>query len=174
MAKLEQREQKKPSLPALLIKGAFAAALILLGLNWPRLLAGKSALIERDYSESIYQAIRRGISAVTSLVPFSIAEFLLYALVVGVSLLLLTRLVQLILRKIPFRRLLGMIASILLAGGIVLNLFYATWGFNYFREPLAARMACQSSRLQTSPLATTGTATASRMRAIHSQCAGGR
>ena len=140
MAKLEQSEQKKPSLPALLIKGAFAAALILLGLSWPRLLAGKSALIEQDYSESVYQTIRRGISAITSLVPFSIAEFLLYAIVIGVSLLLLTRLVQLILRRIPFRRLIGTIASILLAGGIVLNLFYVTWGFNYFREPLAARM----------------------------------
>ena len=140
MAKLEQSKQKKPSIPALLIKGAFAAALILLGLGWPRLLAGKSALIERDYSESIYQAIRRAISSVTSLVPFSIAEFLLYALVIGISVLLLTRLVQLILRKIPFRRLIGTIASILLAGGIVLNLFYVTWGFNYFREPLSARM----------------------------------
>ena len=140
MAKLEQTKQKKPSIPALLIRSAFAAVLILLGLSWPRLLAGKSALIERDYSESTYQAIRRAISAVTSLVPFSIAEFLLYALVVGISLLLLTRLVQLILRKIPFRRLIGTIASILLAGGIALNLFYATWGFNYFREPLAARM----------------------------------
>ena len=140
MAKLEQSKQKKPSIPALLIKSAFAAALILLGLSWPHLLAGKSALIERDYSESIYQTIRRAISAVTSLVPFSIAEFLLYALVVGISVLLLTRLVQLILRKIPFRRLIGTIASILLTGGIVLNLFYATWGFNYFREPLAARM----------------------------------
>lgn len=140
MANLEQCKQKKPSLPALLIKGAFAAALILLGLNWPRLLAGKSALIEQQYSESIYQAIRRGISAVTSLVPFSIAEFLLYFLVIGISILLCIRLIQLILRKIGFRRFLGTIASILLAGGIVLNLFYATWGFNYFREPLAARM----------------------------------
>ena len=140
MAKLEQNNKNKPSFPALLIKGAIAFALILLGLSWPRLLAGKSALIERDYSESIYQAIRRGISAVTSLVPFSFAEFLLYFLVIGISALLLTRLVQLILRKISFRRVIGTIASILLAGGIVLNLFYVTWGFNYSREPLATRM----------------------------------
>ena len=140
MANLEQCKQKKPSLPALLIKGAFAAALILLGLNWPRLLAGKSALVEQQYSESIYQTIRRGISAVTSLVPFSIAEFLFYFLVIGISILLCIRLIQLLLRKIRFRRFLGTIVSILLAGGIVLNLFYVTWGFNYFREPLATRM----------------------------------
>ncbi|MEN6634746.1 MAG: DUF3810 domain-containing protein [Clostridiaceae bacterium] len=140
MAKLEQGKQNKPGFVALFIKSAVAAALILLGLSWPRLLAGKSALMEQYYSESIYQAIRRGISAISSLVPFSIAEFLLYFLVIGISVLLLTRLIQLILRKIKFRRLLGTIASILLAGGIVLNLFYATWGFNYFREPLATRM----------------------------------
>ncbi len=140
MAKLEQSKQKKLSTPALLIKSAFAVVLILLGLSWPRLLANHSAWIEQHYSEGIYPCIRRAISAVTSLVPFSIAEFLLYALVIGISLLLLMRLVQLILRKIPFRRWIGSIASILLAGGIVLNLFYATWGFNYFREPLATRM----------------------------------
>lgn len=140
MTNLEHSKQKRPNLPALFIKSAFAAALILLGLNWPRLLAGKSALIERDYSESIYQTIRRGISSITSLVPFSIAEFLLYFLVIGIFILLSIRLIQLILRKIRFRRFLGTIVSILLAGGIVLNLFYATWGFNYFREPLATRM----------------------------------
>ena len=140
MTSLEQSKQKRPNLPALFIKSAFAAALILLGLNWPRLLAGKSALIERDYSESIYQTIRRGISSITSLVPFSIAELLLYFLVIGIFILLSIRLIQLILRKIRFRRFLGTIVSILLAGGIVLNLFYATWGFNYFREPLATRM----------------------------------
>ena len=140
MAKLEQNKQNKPGYVALFIKSAVAAALILLGLCWPRLLAGKSALIEQRYSETIYQAIRRGISAVTSQVPFSIAEFLLYFLVIGISVLLLTRLIQLILRKIKLRRLLGTIVSVLLAGGIVLNLFYATWGFNYFREPLATRM----------------------------------
>jgi len=140
MTNLEQSKNKRPDLSALFIKSAFAAALILLGLNWPRLLAGKSALIERDYSESIYQTIRRGISSITSLVPFSIAEFLLYFLVIGIFILLSIGLIQLILRKIRFRRFLGTIVSILLAGGIVLNLFYATWGFNYFREPLATRM----------------------------------
>lgn len=140
MTNLEQSKQKRPDFPALFIKSAFAAALILLGLNWPRLLAGKSALIERDYSESIYQTIRRGISSITSLVPFSIAEFLLYFLVIGIFILLSIGLIQLILRKIRFRRFLGTIVSILLAGGIVLNLFYATWGFNYFREPLSTRM----------------------------------
>ncbi len=117
-----------------------AAALILLGLGWPRLLAGQSALVERCFSESAYQTIRRAIAAVTSLAPFSVAEFLLYALCVGVAALLTVRLVQILCRRIAFSRLLGTLASILLMLGVILNAFYATWGFNYFRAPLAERM----------------------------------
>ena len=124
----------------ILVRACFAAGLIALGLSWPRLLAGKSAWVERHYSEGIYPPIRRAISAVTGLVPFSIAEFLLYFLVIGVSVLLLVRFIQLVRRRIKLSRLLRTLASVLLAGGIVLNLFYATWGFNYFREPLAKRM----------------------------------
>ena len=140
MTKRETKNKTHVGIAGILVRAGAAAALILLGLNWPRLLAGKSAWIESNYSEGIYPAIRRAISAVTSLVPFSVAEFLLYFLVVGISALLLVRVIQLLLRKIKFSRLLGTLASLLLAVGIVLNLFYATWGFNYFREPLAKRM----------------------------------
>lgn len=131
---------EKNKFGSLITKSAAAVALMILGLCWPRLMTGKSIWIESHYSESIYQTIRREISAVTSLVPFSIAEFLLYFLVLGSIALLVTRLIQLILRKIKIHRLLGSIASILLVCGIILNLFYVTWGFNYFREPLATRM----------------------------------
>ena len=140
MTKRETNQKTRSGVAGILLRAVFAAGLILLGLNWPRILAGKSAWIEQHYSEGIYVPIRRAISAITSLVPFSLAEWLLYFLVVGIFALLLVRLIQLFLRKIKFSRLVRMLASILLAGGIVLNLFYATWGFNYFREPLAKRM----------------------------------
>ncbi|MEZ4508466.1 MAG: DUF3810 domain-containing protein [Eubacteriales bacterium] len=117
-----------------------AIALLALGLSWPRLLSGKAAWIERVYSEGIYPWIRRLIAAVTRIVPFSIAEFLLYGIVVSIALLLVIRLAQLVFARNGFTRLMRSLASILLAGGIVLNLFYLTWGFNYFREPLAERM----------------------------------
>jgi hypothetical protein len=140
MAKRETKNKTNKSAGRIITRAGFAAALILLGLSWPKLLAGKSAWIEQHYSEGIYQPIRRVISAITSLVPFSLAEWLLYALIVFVAALMVKRLIQLLLRKIHFFRLLYSIASLLLAAGIVLNLFYATWGFNYFREPLAQRM----------------------------------
>lgn len=120
-----------------------AAILLCVGLNWPKLLAGKSALIEKYYSEGVYQPIRRAIASVTSLVPFSIAELLLYALTFGALALLLVRFFRMVLKKVPFRRFAGAVASIFLAAGIILNLFYVTWGFNYLREPLSARMGLE-------------------------------
>ena len=98
-----------------------AGALLLLGLSWPNLLANRNAWVEQYYSESIYQTIRRAISAVTSLVPFSVAEWLFYALTVGIPLLLLIRTGQMIFRRISWRRLLQTVASILLAGAIVIS-----------------------------------------------------
>ena len=145
MAKMEKTKNARTGFLAIALRFAAAAALIILGLSWPRLLAGQSAWIEQHYSEGIYQPIRRAISAVTSVVPFSIAEFVLYGLIVGAAVLILTRLMQLLFRKIRFSRLVGSIVSILLTGGIILNLFYVTWGFNYFREPLAQRMGLSVS-----------------------------
>ena len=140
MANKKQSVYKSARWMPLFWRLGIATALILLGVSWPRLLAGKSAWIEQHYSESIYQGIRRAISAVTSLVSFSIVEWILYALVIGIPLVLIIRFVQLLLRKIAFRKLASTIASILLTAGIILNLFYVTWGFNYFREPLSERM----------------------------------
>ena len=137
---MTKRLETKHGYQAIFIRGGLAAAFLLLGLSWPRLLDNHRAWIEQHYSEGIYPSICRAISAVTSLVPFSTAEFLFYFLIIFITVLLLKRLIQLIMRKMKFSRLIGTVVSILLAGGIVLNLFYATWGFNYFRESLAKRM----------------------------------
>lgn len=121
-------------------KVSISIALGALGLSWPSLLANRSAWIETHYSETVYQSIRRVISAVTSLVPISIAELLIYALALLIPALIIWRILQTALRRITFPRLLQTLASVLLAAAIVLNLFYFTWGFNYFREPLSKRM----------------------------------
>lgn len=138
-----EKNRRTARLGGVVVRFAAAFALASLGLSWPRILVGQSAWVEARYSEQIYQNIRRAISAVTSLVPFSIAELLFYALTIGIPALLLTRAVQLILRKIDWKRLLKTLSSVLLAAAIVLNLFYATWGLNYFREPLAQRMGLE-------------------------------
>ena len=91
MMKQEKLEQTKWSAWVIIARFLTAAALLALGLSWPRLLSGKTAWIERVYSEGIYPWIRRLIAAVTRIVPFSIAEFLLYGIVLSVALLLLVR-----------------------------------------------------------------------------------
>lgn len=140
MTKRDIKEKSSKGVAGILTRTGFATALILLGLSWPKLLAGKSAWIEQHYSEGIYQPIRRAISAVTRLVPFSLAEWLLYGIILFIIVLLLVRVIQLLCRKIRLTALLSTLVSLLITAGIVLNLFYITWGFNYFREPLAQRM----------------------------------
>ncbi len=136
---------KTASLGGTVVRLAIALSLAMLGLSWPRVFAGQSTWVESHYSETVYQTIRRAISAVTSLLPCSIVELLLYALVVGIPALLVVRVIQLLLKTADGKRLLRTVTSILLAGTIVLNLFYITWGFNYFREPLAQRLGLDVS-----------------------------
>ena len=138
-------QKKTAALGGTVVRLAIALSLAILGLSWPRVFAGQSMWVESHYSESAYQTIRRVISAVTSLVPVSLAELALYALVIGIPALLLIRLIQWLLRVSDGKRFLRTIASVLLTGAIILNLFYITWGFNYFREPLAQRMGLDIS-----------------------------
>lgn len=140
MAKQEQTSKRAKGTRTILFRACFAIVLIVLGVSWPRIFAGKSGWIERYYSEGMYPVIRRAISAVTSRIPFSVAEFLLYAIILFVFILLLNRGIQLLRRKIRLSALLNTFISLVLTVGLLLNLFYVTWGFNYFREPLAQRM----------------------------------
>jgi hypothetical protein len=137
---MEQKGKKTASWRRTVLAAALALALTALGLCWPVILNGYAAQVEQYYSETVYQAIRRTISRVTSLVPFSVAEILFYALALLAVGLVLIRLVQWAVRKIGFHKLLKSVVSLALAAGIIINLFYVTWGFNYFREPLSERM----------------------------------
>lgn len=114
--------------------------LIPLGLLLPHLFAGRSAWIESVYCARLYPAIRAVLSTLTGWFPFSLAEWLLYALVIGIPLLLLVQGVRALRKRIPLHRFLSALLSVCIAGGVALNLFYATWGLLYFRQPLSSRM----------------------------------
>lgn len=137
---MKQMGKPPASWKSVLARALPAAALIALGLSWPNLLSGSRALVETQYSEGVYQPIRRAIAAVTSLVPFSVAELTLYALVLFAAALIITRLIQTFLQRRGYQRLLKSVAALALTAGVLLNLFYVTWGFNYFRQPLSERM----------------------------------
>jgi hypothetical protein len=78
---MKRKKEKTASWRGIVRRAFVAALLIALGLSWPAVCSNRQALIESCYSETVYQSIRRAISAVTSLVPFSVAELLLYALI---------------------------------------------------------------------------------------------
>ncbi len=165
---MRQTNDSKRPLSGFFIKAVISAGLIWLGLSWPKILAGKSAWIEANYSETIYQWIRRVISSVTSLVSFSLAELILYALVLFSAGLLVTRLLQMLFRKGGMLQLLKSVASLALTAGIILNLFYATWGFNYFRQPLSERMGLEITQRGTDELEAFVLDTASRASELRS------
>ena len=113
--------------------------LLPLGIFLPSFCAGRSGLFE-SYARNIYPQIKDAISSVTSLIPISLAEVILYALAVGIPLRILTRFVMLILKKTDPVRFVRMLVRIVVFAGAVWTLFYVTWGFNYFREPLRTRI----------------------------------
>jgi len=137
---MKRKKEKTASWRGIVRRAFVAALLIALGLSWPAVCSNRQALIESCYSETVYQSIRRAISAVTSLVPFSVAELLLYALTLLSFGRILTRAVQWAIRRSGGKVFLKCLASLALTAGIILNLFYVTWGFNYFRQPLSERM----------------------------------
>lgn len=114
--------------------------LLPLGLLLPRLFAAQSAWVEQVYVPAIYPAIRAALTALTGWFPFSLAEFLLYALVAGVPLLIAVQGVRALARRIPATHFFSTLLSLCILGGVLVNLFYATWGLLYFREPLSERM----------------------------------
>ncbi|MBR5804917.1 MAG: DUF3810 domain-containing protein [Clostridia bacterium] len=114
--------------------------LLPLGILLPSFCAGKQDLFE-SYALNIYPQIKDAISSLTSLAPFSVAEVILYAAAIGVPLRILTRLIMLILKKTDPVRFVRMLVRLVIIAGAVWNLFYVTWGFNYFRAPLRDRLS---------------------------------
>lgn len=114
--------------------------LLPIGLLWPTVLAGHTDWVERVYAGCIYPAIKDALSAVTSAVPFSLAELCLYGLIAGVAALLLTALFRLLSRRVRLSWVVSEVLSLLILCGVLLNWFYISWGGNYFRRPLYERM----------------------------------
>ena len=114
--------------------------LLPLGILLPSICAGRKELFEA-YALRFYPQIKDAISSLTSLIPISLAEVILYALVIGIPLRILTRFVMLLLKKTDPVRFVRMLVWVVILAGVVWNLFYVTWGFNYFRAPLQNRLA---------------------------------
>jgi hypothetical protein len=115
----------------------FWLLLIPLGILLPRLAAQHPAFIENVFSKSVYPVISQVLGAVFSIVPFSLAEWLLYLSVLAIVVAIVSGFVRLLMRKIHISAFIGIFISIAIAGGALLNIFYFAWGFNYSRFTLA-------------------------------------
>lgn len=118
------------------------ALLLPFGFLIPTLAKGHTDWIETVYAARIYPVIRDGIASITSLTGagVSIAEWLLYAVLCGAAVTLLALLIALLIRRICIRRAVCALLALAATAGLLMNLFYVTWGLNYFRSPLAERL----------------------------------
>ena len=102
------------------------------------------AITERLYATTISPPIARGLSRLTRIVPFTLFE-LLVAAIVGLAIIRLVLAVRNILRR--QRRVSNAIASGVLsvgaAAGAFLTLFYVLWGYNYVRPSLESRLGLE-------------------------------
>lgn len=109
--------------------------LIPLGLWIPR-LANRYPQAAEWYSGHIYPTISHAIGALSGLVPFSVAEIAICTLVLGLGGAVIVYFVRWLMRRIPLVRLASLLISLAIAGGVLLNVFYPIWGFNYARPTL--------------------------------------
>lgn len=134
------RKRKKPYTVRRALRPFPLLLLIPNGLLLPRIASGNPEWIEYFYSARVYPVIRDALSWVFSLAPFSVCECLLYALCLLVPVLLTVQIVLAIKRR-SAARLISTVLTLLITAGVMINLFYLVWGLNYFRVPLATRMA---------------------------------
>ena len=114
--------------------------LIPLGLYLPDLAAKNPEWIERYYTNGVYPHISGMFAKLTSRANFSVAEVLLYALAASFVITVLVLLLGLVFRKIRVVRLFSFLLSLGITAGVLLNLFYVMWGFNYARPALSVTM----------------------------------
>jgi hypothetical protein len=115
-----------------------------------RLLQNYPQATERLYSTTISPLIARGLSRLSRVVPFSLFEIILAA-VVGLVIFRLTASVRALVRRERGWR--NAIACGLLwvgqGAGIFVTLFYLLWGFNYVRPSLEERLGLSRGAMAT-------------------------
>ena len=116
--------------------GLFAAAFIL------QTLAGrKPQLVEQYYSRKVFIPISRALSLINGLFSFSIAELMIYVLVLAFAGTVIYQAREIYLRRKRVVRLLRSCLLVLIwISGSAMLLFLLLWGLNYQREPLGDKL----------------------------------
>ena len=111
------------------------------GYGLSKLASAYPALTEKYFSSGIYGYISSAIGFIMSFAKgISVAEMLVYAAVVAIATLIIINIVKLVSGKLRFAKLISFILSLAVFAGVLFNLFYIVWGFNYSRPTLSTLM----------------------------------
>lgn len=126
-------------------------------------LSKKHYVIEHYYSNGIYPIISRFFRMLLGWIPFSFGD------VLGIFLLILflKSIYTLVITK--GKNFIGQILKFTSFLSIVYFCFYAFWGLNYFREPLAKNLHLQQNNYTTNQLTKTTQIIVKKLNAIHLQ-----
>ena len=119
--------------------GLIGSAALLLAVRWP------AGVVERSYARSVYPQIQSIVTGVSNLAPFALLDVLIVVGCLGLA----WGAVRII-RAGRNRRWLASGRAILNLGTIaaaVFIVFYGCWGLNYQREPVAAWLDFDESRI---------------------------
>ncbi len=94
------------------------------------------AMVERLYSQGLYPILNRVLNSLFGILPASFAELLFLILMLSIPALFVYTLIGILLKRLPWSRLTGLILTFLIVAGVTFNAFYLLWGFNYSRPPL--------------------------------------
>ncbi|WP_461204671.1 DUF3810 domain-containing protein [Clostridium sp. DL1XJH146] len=96
-------------------------------------------IVERAYSNGINRIIRSILSRITGIIPFSVAEILLYLLIIFIVIYIGLSVYRLMTNKFENKRnlFISFIVNSLVMISVMISLFMFLWGFNYNRPSLA-------------------------------------
>lgn len=110
------------------------------------LLYFNPALTEMLYSRLLYPPIGMLLSNISGILPFSLAEFMVYLFIVFIAYIITRSLYSLFKSANKLQTTLNAIINALCAISITYCLFLLLWGFNYYRQPLAYSIGFTTSK----------------------------
>lgn len=92
--------------------------------------------IEGWFSQGFYPIVSTVLGELYAIVPFSVVEWLLYALVISAIVIAVVTIVRSLQKKIALVRLVRAFVTLLITASVLFSSFYFCWGFNYYRPPI--------------------------------------
>lgn len=111
-----------------------------------RLSFNSPQFVEEVYSRGIFRLTNQALGTLTGLLPFSLGELLLYAVVLfGLTFLIVMIVKAISAKKDWWKVLLNRVFVIISACSFIYAMFVGLWAFNYARQPLGATLHLDTS-----------------------------